>query len=395
MPIDTSGKHFEGLAFTRLHGWEHNGHEVALMRVENTQSEPPVSDTHLMCECDFQTEDVTDDDGKVIGHTHTNDPHECASKEAIRELVKAQCQASCQAVLAEKGLKEAILAVYDRVKAGEYLGQAYPSMIYAQEVAKLLDAEPAKLMGALEELFAEEKLDLNGMILTDYVRRFRFPREVQWLFRMMVEAPLGWPNGDAGEIFLHEIEGAINEHTDYKHGKDAFHEHNFPHVDPMHLIEFGHAFLGMTLLQADEDERVRHALEHIDKEALADSLEAMAASLRQMDATVDVGKGPLPAGELFAIMTGSTQEFEWQMQKAQELSHAAMRRYCDWLTALLERAEKDGTDAPEMIPLVKAMRDSIAAMLRFDDDPSPDGAPPGPPDDDPPEDPKDPPPKGG
>lgn len=280
MPLDLEKEALEsGCALTLLQRWTHLDHEVALVRFEKKDADPPYADTHLVCECDFLYEDVVKD-GKVIGKTHPKDPHQCRAKKAVMEKVRLAAKPACLAVLRKDGLKPAILGVYAKVKAGEYLGQAVATMIYAQEVGKLLDTGMAEMRAALDELFAEEKLDLNGMILADYERRFRFPIEVQTLFAMMIEEPLGWPNGDAGDCFLGELEGVIHEHSRFKHGADAFWPHNYPHVAAHHLVQFGRYFLAAAADRAARDPKVLDDLGETDR--LADELAHLAAKFRAL-----------------------------------------------------------------------------------------------------------------
>lgn len=65
-------------------------------------------------------------------------------------------------------LAEMIMKIYERVCAGEFVGQ-YLDFIYVQEVAEILDVKMEKVLEVIaEKLRPEKKLDLNGMILWDY-----------------------------------------------------------------------------------------------------------------------------------------------------------------------------------------------------------------------------------
>ncbi len=293
MPIDYEKESASsGCVLTPIRKWSHLDHEVALVRYEKKNADPPYADMHLVCECDFDVKPVVRD-GKTVGVEHVRDPEACASKEAVRGAVKLEAKRPLLATLRASGLKDAILEAHAKVKAGEYLGQRYASMIYAQEVAELLGTPMDAMRAALAELFAEEKLDLNGMILADYVPRFRFPREIQQLFRMLVETPLGWPNGDAGDCFIAALEGAIHEGTDYKHGKDAFWPHNFPHLAASHLVEFGHLWLASALERAERGGGDREDLRFTDCERLAAELERLAAGYRALGKTHGFPQDPL------------------------------------------------------------------------------------------------------
>ncbi|HTK04842.1 MAG TPA: hypothetical protein VL500_04620, partial [Candidatus Eisenbacteria bacterium] len=122
MPLDLEKEAREsGCTLTALQRWTHLDHEVALVRFEKPDADPPYADTHLVCECDFLYEDVVKD-GKVIGKTHPKDPHACRAKKAVMAQVRTGAKAACLTVLRKEGLKPAILSIYGRVKAGEYLG---------------------------------------------------------------------------------------------------------------------------------------------------------------------------------------------------------------------------------------------------------------------------------
>lgn len=64
---------------------------------------------------------------------------------------------------------------------------------------------------------------LKKNVLEEFaMNHFRFPEEIQRLFAYIIEEPLGWPNGGAGDVFVSELEKVIHEHTRFKHGNDAF-----------------------------------------------------------------------------------------------------------------------------------------------------------------------------
>lgn len=238
--------------------WTIDGHEVALVIYKKRGGRGP-GNAYLACECDTDTEDVVRD-GKVVGHTCRHDPHKCAAKAAVRAQVTERVRPSVLAVREKQGLEAAVLDVHSRVKAGEWLGQTHQGVIYAQEVAALLNEQLPAVLAAIESLYAKESLDLNGMIICDYVPGFRFPKEVRSMLRMMVETPLGWPNGDAGEGVLAELERAVTKGTRYKRCADAFWDHNWPRVAPWHLVEFGITFLSAAHGRAASDPAVRKEL---------------------------------------------------------------------------------------------------------------------------------------
>lgn len=269
-----------GIRCTAQERWSIDGHEVALVNYRRKGERGP-GNSYLACECDTDTEDVVRD-GKVIGHTHRRDPHACAAKASVRDQVAERIRPSCLATLAKDGIAAAVAGVHARVKGGEWLGQTHPGIIYAQEVASLLRQPLPAVLNAVESLYAKELLDLNGMILCDFVPGFRFPKEVRSMLRMMIEAPLGWPNGDAGDIALSEIETAITKGTRFARCADAFWDHNWPRVAPSHLVEFGLAFLDGALARATSDDAEANDLRYFDCARLASHLERLASGYRAL-----------------------------------------------------------------------------------------------------------------
>ncbi len=220
----------EGLKYIPVHYWNIRGHQVAFLRLIRDDG---YTESWLMCDCDFQERSAP----IILGSS--NDPHACAAKKTVYTQVIEQEKQWYEHYLRDHSVKEAILHIFERSRAQEFLGLQYTS-IYAQEVAELLSMQWRDVLVHIDELFTEEKLNLNGMILVPYTHRFRFPKEIQQLLRYMIEEPLGWPNGDAGDCFLHDLEKAIHEYTHYKHGKDAFgYGGNYPHVDAHILSMFG------------------------------------------------------------------------------------------------------------------------------------------------------------
>lgn len=189
------------------------------------------------------------------------------------------------------GPKEAILDIFRRVHSGENFGEGWAGIIYVQEVAELLGISEYAVWKHCDELFTEERIDLNGAILIPYVRRFRFPKEIQDLFRLMIELPLGWPNGDAGDCFLAELEGAIgaiHEGARFPSGKDAFGE-NYPHIRPFHLAMFGVKWAQIAADRAEGGDGAEFRALNLQK--MAETLEVLADRYRRLDEKIN------PAGE--------------------------------------------------------------------------------------------------
>lgn len=228
--------HEDGVvAYELLKHWSRDGHEVALMRVSNT-TVPESGAIYLMCECDFDVEDHVID-GKVVGRVHKNDPHKCEAKKLVRDTVMRKARREGYIRWQSLGLKESVLDIHRRVKAGEYFGQHEGSYIYTQEVASLLGREHEEVLTACAALYGEERLDLTGRILTDFVPGFRFPLEMADILRYVVEEPLGWPNGDAGDGYLGGLEREIQAKHGFTSGKQAFGTH-WPNINGDILAEF-------------------------------------------------------------------------------------------------------------------------------------------------------------
>ena len=229
-----------------------SGKQAALVQISSRKGEAEPSPT-LLCSCVLHAQ-VMDTDTNVSCMWMDR----CRSKQALCDVyVKKARQEYASVVWKDKDSNEKILDIFRRVTAGEYLGQWQGHMIYVQEVARLLETPEAEIWRACRTLFVEEKLDLNGAILTQYKARFRFPKELQSLMAYIIEEPLGWPNGDAGDCFVHALEAAIHEHTPYKHGKASFGDENYPNLAPHHLVSFGLSFLerGLAGLLSDKQER--------------------------------------------------------------------------------------------------------------------------------------------
>lgn len=229
-----------------------NGKQAALVQVSSREGEAGPSPT-LLCLCVLHAQ-VMDTDTNVTCMWMDR----CEAKRALGNVyVKKARQEYVSVVWKDKDSKEKILDIFSRVTAGEHLGQWQGYMIYVQEVARLLETPEREIWRACRTLFVEEKLDLNGAVLIEYKARFRFPKELQSLMAYIIEEPLGWPNGDAGDCFIHTLEAAIHEHTPLKHGKAAFGDENYPNLAPRHLVSFGLSFLerGLSGLLSDKQER--------------------------------------------------------------------------------------------------------------------------------------------
>ncbi|KPJ85114.1 hypothetical protein AMJ57_04275 [Parcubacteria bacterium SG8_24] len=267
-----------GLRYTIVREWSREGHDVALMIIENPKFPDLDRSPSPMCQCDFEVEERVGEDGRKY-HVHTGDGHRCPHKAAFRELVIEECRAKYGAAWRDMGVKEAILDIHERVKAGEYLGTSWGGVVYLQEVGELLGIPPP--WDVCAELFEEERLQLHGAILADYAQRFRFPRELAGFMRYIIEAPLGWPNGEAGDGFVATLEGIIEENGEVKHGRDLFGQ-DFPYIRPKNLLIMGLAALRASVTRAETSRRSRKALYFSDLDGYGRHIAAGADHLRPL-----------------------------------------------------------------------------------------------------------------
>ena len=113
--------------------------------------------------------------------------------------------------------------------------------------------------------------------------RFQFPEEIRDLFRYMVEEPLGWPNGEAGDFFLATLEGAVQAAN--LPDRNAFGGENHPHIAPHHLLAFGVQWAAHGLGRAKEnDEILRNEFRFFDLEATAKNLRMLADTADKLSA---------------------------------------------------------------------------------------------------------------
>jgi hypothetical protein len=82
---------------------------------------------------------------------------------------------------------------------------------------------------ACRRLYAQERLDLNGMILAEYVPAFRWPSVLDSVIFRFLGDVLGYPNGDAGDIACAKSGAIAAEVLGTKRAKDIFPD--WPEVD--------------------------------------------------------------------------------------------------------------------------------------------------------------------
>ncbi|MDP3726624.1 MAG: hypothetical protein Q8R36_05550 [bacterium] len=122
---------------------------------------------------------------------------------------------------------------------------------------------------------------------TKYVFRFRFPKEIRHLLAYMIGKPAGSPSGDVGDVFVHEIEKAINEHTQCKDGKTIIGDGgNYPHISPDILVMFAVRWLRVVLKRIEKDENLRKRLfSAYPPEHIAQMLKKAAEAFEKFSAT--------------------------------------------------------------------------------------------------------------
>jgi len=240
-------EHLSGLNYTVKRSWIQDEHEVMLIDVRN-KKQVELGGPELFCECDFDYEIV--EKSGVKYEMQKNDPRKCQAKEAVRQKVVKEWQERYGDYWKEIGRKEAIMDIFAKVEAKDYLGQCENGIIYLQGVAELLGVEPYhKLLKEVGQLYAEERLDLNGNILCSFERRFRFPSEIRHLLRYIYSDYSDY--ADTGDFFLAELEGALThfcyeedgEKTHpFSSGKDVFPD-DWPNIKPATLAYFGKLWL--------------------------------------------------------------------------------------------------------------------------------------------------------
>lgn len=273
------------LLYTLVREWEHEGHDVGLFILEHPKYPDLDKSSGPMCECDFDIKEKVDENGRK-SRVRMRDSRTCPHMAAFRELCKQEAREKHGDAWREMGVKEAILDIHTRVEAGEYLGTYDGGMIYLETVGKLLNV-PIPWNEA-DELFKEERLQLNGAILCDYQKHFRFPRELETLICLMIEAPLGGPNGEAGDGFLGRLYQLIEENTGTTHGRELFGD-DYPYVRPERLLVMGLALLRVAIERAEGSHAARKGLHFTALDKCAEELEITVKKLCELEeATEDL-----------------------------------------------------------------------------------------------------------
>jgi len=148
-----------------------------------------------------------------------------------------------------------------RAQRREYMGERNPGMLYVQDCETLLGTTPRRIevemldaqgvlndvpllfpsqeiLAACQELTKRKLVQLSGMILVPYHESFRFPSTMQHTFAAMIEEVLGWPNGNAGDVFLHDLMKKIALQTGWGKGEDVFGASNMPDLEAGWNMQF-------------------------------------------------------------------------------------------------------------------------------------------------------------
>lgn len=187
---------------------------------------------------------------------------DCSQKDAAREVIREEIIKQYRPLWSTKSLADGALDIWNKHRAGEYLGEHDPGTLYVQDLERLLGTSPEimnihlaecknsngevispaciervsfpskTILSAVAELQKRKLLDLSGMILVPYKEYFRFPEQLHHLFAGWIEEPLGWPNGDAGDCFMHELYQKIFTQTGWNSGEEVFGVFNIPHLTP-------------------------------------------------------------------------------------------------------------------------------------------------------------------
>lgn len=205
--------------YRRVAHWIREGHAVALFhkKARRTGEDAGPARWELACECP------------------QHNP-KCAAQNTARTQRMDALRTRYQYRWGEMGLEKSLLDIHRRARRGMWLGQHHSGAIYLQEAVQLLGIALDHVRGAVESLYAQEKLDLNGNILADFVPGFRLPREMAVVIFRVVGDPLGYPNGDAGDFAIVDCEQRIQKATGCESGPAAF-GRDWPHFDRKSLAQ--------------------------------------------------------------------------------------------------------------------------------------------------------------
>ncbi len=211
--------------------------EHPVVMVKMSRKEFPEPWRGLYCPCNQQWKIVTRNKKRIL--VHTDDLHECEVKKRVRQKIRKEIHDARTGFWGSLSLADAILNIFLQSKAGNYFGENQVGILYLQDIAELLCDHPLigtedtffgtkELLSAIDELTKRKLIDLNGAILIPYKEFFRFPARIHHTLAFLFEAPLGWPNGEAGDCFLYDLYRKISKQTGWTKGEDVFGEEHIP-----------------------------------------------------------------------------------------------------------------------------------------------------------------------
>ncbi len=232
------------VTITAAREWNKYDHEVGIYHIVNPLSNAEGSATsHVLftCVCNSLS---------------------CPVRIAARYEILTEARASLAPLLESEGLEATILEIHRRVQSPEYLGQSRSSHISVDEVAELLDVPLATVFRACDQLYVEEKLDVRGGVLRDFVRRFRLPKEMVAIMANAAEETLDFSSDEESADRVTKFERKVQRETGFISGREAFGAH-FPRMEKRLLAEIVCERLATLLLQASIDARAIQSLRRL------------------------------------------------------------------------------------------------------------------------------------
>ena len=243
---------------TAVREWSKYDHEVGVYLLENLplKVERPTTGILFTCVCGSR---------------------QCPVQVAARYEVLVDARASLASLLESPSLDETILEIHRRVQSPEYLGQSRSSHISVDEVAELLDVPSATIIHSCDRLYAEEKLDVRGGVLRDFVRRFRLPKEMAAIMANAAEETLDSSSDDESADRVTKFERKVQRETGLISGHEAFGVH-FPRMEKRLLAEVVCDRLATLLLQASIDARAIQSLRRLTATRLFERMKSHIAA---------------------------------------------------------------------------------------------------------------------
>lgn len=237
------------------------GHPVALFIESRNNGKNGIQRfMSLKCACDFEWQWQRRKVGKKMKRilVYTRDAFHCHVKNDARAVVRKEVYAKYAADWAKMSMADVLYDIFQKSRAGEFMGEFNIGMLYLQDVEELLqtpqeqqsmelpelkdadgnivsDAQVTSfvfpstvIFSAMSELKKRKLLDLSGYVIVPYKEHFRFPEKLHHQFAYWIEEPLGWPNGDAGDCFMFELYRQISAATGWTSGEVIFGSDHIP-----------------------------------------------------------------------------------------------------------------------------------------------------------------------